>query len=266
MAEAFVVAGAAIYGAAANPANWPYALQAIADCFEDAGTILIYGRDDGRFGVITSPALQEMVAEYGRDWSHRDKRAVRARERGYFLTRDVITDRDAVSPEEMRSDPYYTQFLAKHGLGYFAAASVSPAPHVEVALSAQRRSAKLPYTDAELATLDRLALHVEKALRLGIRLIDGELLKESFGDALGRMAMGVFAVDLLGRVVYANDAGRNFLGDGIALIDGQFTVTARSEREALESALACVTSADHGSATERVKPVLVQRQKTNRPL
>lgn len=266
MDDLFVTAVEAVYGAASNPNYWPQALQAIADCLGDAGTILIYGRDDGRFNIITSPALQAMVEEYGRDWSHRDIRAIRARERRYFLTRDVIADRDVVSPEEIDTDPHYTQFLAKHGLKYFAAASVSPDPHVEGALSVQRRCDKPPYSKTELATLGRLALHVEKSLRLSIHLIDAELLKKGLGDALTYVTMGFFALDSFGRVVFSNRTGEQMLGDGIQLSDGRLTATAASDRNALKAAIAQMNPADSDNLVADVKPVLVYCRKADRPL
>ena len=46
-----------IYSAALEPARWPAALQAVADVFADVGSILIYARDDGTFGVVCSPSL-----------------------------------------------------------------------------------------------------------------------------------------------------------------------------------------------------------------
>lgn len=266
MTDLFVMAVELVYGAASNPGHWPQALQAIADCFGDVGTILIYGRDDGRFGIITSPALQAMVEEYGRDWSHRDIRAIRARERGYFLTRDVITDRDVISPEEFDTNPQYTQFLAKHGLKYFAAAGVSPDPHVEVALSVQRRIDKPQYSEAELATLGRLALHVEKSLRLSIRLIDAELLKEGLGEALAHLAIGVFALNSLGRVVFSNQAGQKMLGDGLQVRDGRLSATVAADQNALETAIECLTRADSAHLIADVKPVLAHGRKANRPL
>lgn len=128
----------AIYIAAADPSHWPAALQAIADCFDDVGAILIYGRDDGSFGVIDSPSLESVTAEYALHWSARDIRALRSRERGYFLNRDVITDRDVLTPDEIEMDPFYSDLLRRHGLKYFAAAIVSPDPRIEVALSVQR--------------------------------------------------------------------------------------------------------------------------------
>ena len=119
-----------IYSAALEPARWPEALQAVAGAFEDIGAILIYGRDDGTFGVVCSPSLEHCVAEYAASWSDRDTRANRGRERGYFVGRDVITDRDVITPDEMNTDPFYSIFLPKHGLRYFACAMVSPDPRI----------------------------------------------------------------------------------------------------------------------------------------
>ncbi len=170
--ERLIAAIESIYIAATNPSHWPSTLQVIADCFEDVGAILIYGRDDGRFGVITSPSLQEVAAEYGAHWSHRDIRAIRARERGHFFKRDIITDRDILTPAEIESDPFYTDLLRRYGLKYFAAATVSPDPHIEVAVSVQRALGNAEYSDEELKMLERLAPHVETALRLSIHLMD----------------------------------------------------------------------------------------------
>jgi hypothetical protein len=128
----------AIYDAALDPDRWPDALQAAADCTDDVGAILIYGRDDGSFGVIGSPSLDAVIEEYRGAWSLRDIRANRTRERGYFINRGVLTDRDVVSVEEIETDPFYCEYLRRHGLKYFAASIVSPDPRVEVGVSVQR--------------------------------------------------------------------------------------------------------------------------------
>ena len=147
-----------IYGTALEPARWPQALQSVAESVGDVGAVLIYGRDDGKFGVISSPSLDYCIGEYAAEWSHRDIRALRSRERGYFLARDVVTDRDVVTVEEMSTEPFYSQFLPRHGLRYFAAAVVSPDPRVEVALSIQRAPERGAYTDAELQVVGEVGL------------------------------------------------------------------------------------------------------------
>jgi len=209
-----------IYTAATEPSHWHIALQAIADTLGDVGSILLYGKDDGSFGVIESVSLTAVVSEYARDgWSFRDIRAVRARERGYFFNRDVVTDRDILSPAERETDPFYSDLLKRHGLEYFAAAMVSPDPRVEVGISVQRRRGLPEYSEAELAILGSLGKHVERSLRLGIRLMDAELVNVGLGEALSRLRIGVFALDSMGRVVFTNPAADGLLGDGLNIVD-----------------------------------------------
>jgi DNA-binding CsgD family transcriptional regulator/PAS domain-containing protein len=264
--DRLIAAIESIYIAAANPSHWPSTLQAVADCFDDVGAILIYGRDDGSFGVIESPSLEPVTAEYAQQWSNRDIRAIRSRERGYFLKRDVITDRDVVSPTEMETDPFYSDLLRRHGLKYFAAAIVSPDPRIEVALSVQRARGKAEYSEDELNVLERLAPHVERSLRLSIRLMDAQSVQAGLATALARIGIGVFALDSLGRVVFSNAASEALLGDGLNIMHDRL-VLANPQTSA--DAVAAIRQALDGRPETIVwdaKPVLVHRQPPKRPL
>ncbi len=262
----FSAALGAIYAAASAPAPWPEALQAVADVSADEGAILVYARDDGRFGVITSHSLQAMVHEYVQSWSHQDMRAIRARERGFFFHRRVITDRDVVTPEEMESDPYYADFLARHGLRYFAAASISPDPHIDVAISVQRRADRNDYSESELDTLGEIVPHVESALRLSIRLLDADLVKNGLADALARIDIGVFALDSLGRAIYSNELGKALLGDGLGIVDHRLVVEGSPSRQEFEAAVRQVIKGQALDTGGRVKPIVVDRNRRGRPI
>ena len=266
--QTFVNAVEAIYDAAPDPSHWPHALQAIADCFGDFGAILIWRRDDGTFGTIVSKSLVEAQKDYEQNgWSVHELRALRTAERGYFFSGDPFTDRHVCSDEEIRTDPVYTQFLARHGLGWFGAIAVSPDPHVGVALSIQRSArTHSPFSDAELAILARLGRHVEKSLRLSIRLFDAELVKVGLGEALARVGIGVFALDSLGRVVFANPAGELLLGDGLALVNDRLLIGAAPERAALEAAIEQMIRAAPEDVAAEPKPILIHRKKAERPL
>jgi DNA-binding CsgD family transcriptional regulator len=255
----------AIYAAAPEPARWPAALDAIAACFGDVGCILIYGRDDGAFGVVESPALSPMLPEYHQKWARRDTRAIRSRERGYFVRRDVITDRDCVSDAEMEADPFYCDFLRRFGLKFFAAAMVSPDPHVEVALSVQRALGKPPYTEGELDLLGKIGGHVEQSLRLGIRLLDSELINVGLGAALARIGIGVFVLDTLHRVVFSNHAGQKLIGHGPSAGDDAIFMPALEIAEVRRALDAAVSGIAAMSMTD-TRPLLIQRPQSARPL
>jgi hypothetical protein len=102
----FVAAVEAIYEAAPQPQQWPHALQAIADCFDDAGALLSYGRDDGTFGHVGSAGLVPVIEDFARNFKGDDLRAIRGAERGYYIPQEISTDLDLVSADEMESHPF----------------------------------------------------------------------------------------------------------------------------------------------------------------
>ena len=255
-----------IYAAATCPDHWPVALARVAACFDDVGAFLIYARDDNRFGMIASPVLQDAVTEYVRAWSHRDTRALRAVERGYYLKGDTMTDSDVVSQDEMQKDPFYTEFLAKYGLRYFAGARVSPDPRVDVALSIQRSADREPYSEEELRLVARISRHIEQSLRLGLRIIEAEGLNQSLSEALAKTSTGVIVLDRLQRVMFANDVAEQLLGDGVAIKDRQLVATDGEDQDRLDRMISSAIGQTLPRATPDPAPVLLRRSRAQRPL
>ncbi len=264
--DRLIAAIEAIYAAAAEPSRWPSTLEIITKCFDDVGSILIYGRDDGSFGVIESPSLKDISAEYASHWSDRDIRAIRARERGYFFKRDVITDRDLLSADEMEADPFYNDLLRRYGLRYFAAATVSPDPHIEVALSVQRALGRPEYSEAELKMLEQLAPHVESSLRLSIHLMDAQSVNIGMGTAMARIGIGVFALDSMGRIVSSNAASQALLGDGLNVVNDRLVLTNPLASEEAVAAIRNALDGDRIILSQETRPILVHRQSASRPL
>jgi PAS domain-containing protein len=262
--ERFVVAVEAIYGAAPDQSQWPYALQKIADCLGDVGAILVWRRDDGGFGTIVSPTLVEAQRDYEENqWYLRDLPGQRNLELGLWLRSDAVTDSDGVhiSDEELATHPFYTEFSARHGLRWRAAVGVAPDPHVAVWVAIQR-GIERPYSQAELELATRLGRHVEKSLRLSIRLLDAELANLGLGDALMRLGIAVFALDSLDRVVFSNPAAERLLGRQIEIIDGRLRLRSDETRDAIGDML-------RGSQADLVsdpKPILLHRAPPGRPL
>ncbi|WOH47319.1 helix-turn-helix transcriptional regulator [Bradyrhizobium sp. sBnM-33] len=258
----------AIYEAATDPSKWPAALGAIADCFGDVGAVLVWRRDDGSFGTIVSDTLIDAQRDYEESgWANRDIRATRATERGYFFNGVPITDRHLCSPDEIRNDPCYTQFLAKQGLGWVAGIAVSPEPHVGVLVSVQRDSSrKSEFSDDELGLLVIIGRHIEKSLRLSIRLLDAELTRLGLGEALARIGIGVFSLDSLGRVVFSNPAGRRLIGDELHLVQDRLRIGSGSTREAIDEAITHTLRGYRHDLVAEPKPLLVHSLNSNRRL
>lgn len=256
--QRFVCAVEAVYGAAATPSLWPAALQTIADCFDDVGAVLIYQRDDGSYGIIVSPSLAEGQQEYDRDeWWRHDVRFSRSRERGYLTRTDAITERHIATSEELETLPFYSQFLKRQGLKWFAGVSISPDPHVAVALSVQRADSKPAFAEEELATLSQLGRHVENALRLGIRLITAEATQQSLADVLARLSVGVFLLDAAGHVIFANPVAEQLCGDALLISQGRLAARSILQQEALSEAIARASAASADTLTAVPRPLLI---------
>lgn len=263
----FVKAIEAIYDAAPDPSRWSQSLQAIADCFEDVGANLLWRRDDGSIGNIVSPKLRTALADYERgEWWRQDIRVARAIEHAYRTNQGALTDRHVATDEETKSHPIYSQFLASHGLRWVAGVEVSPTAHITVTINVQRSRDKPPFSEAELGILTELGVHAEKSLRLSIRLLDAELSNLGFGDALARLGIGVFALDSLKRVVFANPAGKRLMGDGLELARDRLLVRPSAERAALNATIDQMILGAPSDLARSPKPILIHRQSSDRPL
>lgn len=263
----FVTAVEAIYDAAPDPSLWPHALQAIADVTDDVGAVMLWQREDGGFGSIASASLEAGHLEYQEQgWHLRDTRSIRAIERSLWLRGGALTERHFITESEMANDPFFTDFLHRHGLRWCAGVGIAPDPKIQVGMSVQRASNRPQFTDAELELVTRLGRHAEKSLRLSIRLLDAELANVGFGEALARVGIGVFALDSLKRVVFANPAGERLLGDGIAVVNNRLLVGTGPERAALDASIDRMIRAAPTDLAQDPEPILLQRQRSDRPI
>lgn len=233
-----VVAG--IYETSADPLLWPEALGGIAGLFDDVGALLVYSREDGTVGTIVSAGLEAAQRDYERHWWSQDIRFLRSGQQGFLLPGNTITDRDVASEDEIRSHPFYVEFLRPHGLGWLAGTAIAPSRSRGGALSIQRSHLKPPYGDEELILLDRIGRHVEAALRLGMQFLDARLGLEGLGKALSAARLGVFLVDATSRVLIANDSAKAALGTGLSIVGERLAARDPEPRTALSEAIRAV--------------------------
>ncbi len=265
-AATLVRAVEAIYDAAPAPERWPQALAAITDCFGDVGTILIWQRDDGGFGTVVSPSLNAAQKDYQENrWDLRDLPSQRLVEKSYLLERETWDERDGVTVEEMATHPFYTDFGVRHGIRWHLGIACAPDPRVRVWMALQRGLDRPPHSDFERELAGRLGRHVEKALRLSIRLFDAEFANLGLGEALARLGIGVFALDAMGRVVFSNPAGQGVLGEPIAIADGVLRIGAGAQRAGIERAIQQVLKGNVDVEVD-ARAILVNRRESERPL
>jgi DNA-binding CsgD family transcriptional regulator len=255
----------AIYDAAPNPALWPDALGKVASCFDDVGALLQWQKEDGTFGVIVSENLIAAAREYEARWAQHDFKGERAIRAGLYFGGEPVTDRH-VGPvdDAYLNHPFYKEFLVKHGLGWFGGVPVSPDPGIGVVLSVHRHFAQPQFSDADLDVVGSLGRHIEKSLRLSMRLLNAELTNLGLGEALARIGIGVFALDWSARVLFANPVGESLLGAVFDLLHDRLHVRMAASRAPFEAAVSQTLRAEARDLLAEPRPILVQSTATGR--
>ncbi|MGE0055711.1 MAG: helix-turn-helix transcriptional regulator [Hyphomicrobium sp.] len=220
----------AIYASAGSPEQWPETLDRIAQCFSAVGAVLLQQHDDGRIIAITSAGIADAAIDYANKWAAQDVRVSRGKEAGLLTPAGAYTDRDIVTPAEMETLPFYKEFLTPHGLAWFVGGNVSPHPAVLVALSVQRARQQGAFTDEEVQLFLRIAHHVEKALRISIRIADLEATHLALAEALTRFDCAVYLFDDEARVVFANSKAEELIGRVFRLAGSRLEPVLSSER------------------------------------
>jgi DNA-binding CsgD family transcriptional regulator len=120
--------------------------------------------------------------------------------------------------------------------------------------------------DAELSVLARIGPHIEKSLRLSIRLLDSELVKGELGGALARLDIGVFTLDSLGRVLFSNSTAQGLLGEQLAITQQRLRIGLGSERDSIDKLISSTLRGEAADVLAEPKPILLRRTSRESPL
>lgn len=239
----------AIYTAASEPDSWPDALDSMAACYSAVGAVLMLRRSSGFYVTIASPALVAAAADYEAGGWRQDFMAARAIEAVHLNSNTVYTDRHLATRQEIAQHPFYVDFRARHGLGPFLGAVVSPDPEVQVIISMQGALHRRPFSEAEVESFGRLVRHVERALVLSIRLIDAEAGKSALADSLARLSCGAFFIGEDGRVTFANETARALIDGPLRITDGKLGTRHRDGGRLTETIADVLSRASNGDAS-----------------
>lgn len=104
--------------AALNPGLWSDRLHELSIMVGGVGAVLV-SSDHKLSGAPVSQGISEMIEDYYREgWNKKD---IRFRGLDLVLRNGVTVDQEFITKEEMRTSPYYNEWLRKFGCQYFAA-------------------------------------------------------------------------------------------------------------------------------------------------
>ena len=223
------------YEAAAQPDLWRAALDETAVALGAEGCLLLAG-PKAPLASVWSESLDEGVQFGAREgWYERNPRV----ERGLAVMRspqDVITDSRLFSPEELDRLPFHAEFVSRFDLRSFAGLLLAPAGSSGVILSVERRTDQGPFEDCEVAALERIVPHLQRAGHLALLVADAR--SQGMLDAIETMNGAGLLLDGAGRIVRSNARADRHLGRGLSIAQGQLVASHRAANASLQSLIA----------------------------
>ena len=222
----------AFVAAALEPSRWNAAMDVAARATGSFGAILIRGPNLRGPHYPYTESLQRPTEAYTKDgWFKRD---LRDKLLPVVRRRGVGSEFDFITPDEMARHPYYQEFLAPHGMRWFAGVMVGDGKDVSV-LSLQRSIAQGPFSPHELRRLAGLSRRLSSAAELAIAfgLTRAELALETFETSGSAAAM----IDHNGQVLKLNASAERLLGSDLDVVGRRIVSFNADATAALDRAL-----------------------------
>lgn len=201
-----------IYDAAGDDSLWVPVLQEIANLTDSAGGVLLCqsGRD------------RTLFFEHHCNTSDECLRALKERHvlnpwTIHMATRHpvgvVVASDEILALSALRRTAFFDEVLRPQGLGHSAMIGLAQRPDFGVAFSMNRGPHQGSYGKQELRFLQKLTPHLQRSLKLGLRLDAYKALQRAEFRTLDSLAVGVILLDRKARVLFANTAARSFDGE-----------------------------------------------------
>lgn len=192
-----------IYEAAIVPERWKDVLDRLASLASAEGALL-FAAAPGQPRWLSSDTICSRVELWANSPFYqnnpRGQRLVPTREARF------LTDLDAFTPEELDHEPYYTEFLRAHGLGWCVGTSVHSPAGDTLVLSIEKAYDKGPVPRLVAEQLDPLRPHLARAALLSARI------------GLERARATVESLNLIGLPAAVLTHGRKVLAANEALL------------------------------------------------
>lgn len=251
--------------AAVDASAWPKAIAELAQITGSTGVVVLPIQGQRTPGLPMSEGIsegaQELCDVYFRDgWVHRDRRA---NGMAKLLSAGVMVDQDFTTPDAMRRDPYYTDFLGRLGFQWFAGIRIDAGSDIWC-LTLQRSSRQGLFTLDEQAGLARLITPISRVATFAQQL--GQARTSGIVDALEALNIPSLLVNRFGDVIRVNESARKLVGGDLAILRGKITVAySNTLTRALNDHVAATIWADFAPNSRHLNPVVIPRE-GRRPL
>jgi PAS domain-containing protein/DNA-binding CsgD family transcriptional regulator len=255
-----------LYEAAVEPQRWAATLTAIADLLGAVGAqFFLWDKQASAAPFAAVGRLpDEGNAAYVRYYGAIDPRR-EALERvpvGKLFTADEHFDEG-----RFRKSEFFNDFLVPYGVPYVAGGRVLQTTALSAVVAVLRNFGQGPFEPRELAMLERLMPHLQRAARLHSQIGGLRRQNQALEAALDRLTFGVLITDGAGRVMLLNRASEEMAAanDGLLLQGGRLEVAQSKEAIALTRCIAEAVRTAGRRGTEGGGSICISRPSGRRP-
>ncbi|TWC07570.1 DNA-binding CsgD family transcriptional regulator [Bradyrhizobium macuxiense] len=199
--------------AALNYSPWETVLDTAAALTDSFGAILLPIKGGLIPNVPFTQSMNESADAYFRDgWYLRDERNLGI---NIMMQRGVTDDLDISGLDKIERHPYYQEFLAPHGLRWFAGVRVACGEDIWC-LSLQRTIKQGPFSEAEKKQLAKLSNHLSAGAALARAM--GSATTKGAVDAFEISRTAIVLINRMGEIFQANPCAELLLRGEVRIV------------------------------------------------
>lgn len=206
-----------VYDAALDPALWPAFLRALAMALgAHAPTLFSHECPTGQGAVSIALDVDDDHIRKYRDYYA--ERNVLLRRGGALLAEGRVRTSHMMCPDrELIASEYYNDYMRPLDLFSGVGATILKDGSRTFNLSVFRPHRFAVCGESEVALVQAILPHLNRALRVHRRIADLQLRERSLEEAFDRLPTAVLLVDRTGRILFANARGVALLAEGDAV-------------------------------------------------
>jgi len=233
-----------IYDAAVNAKRWPLFVQRLAHALNAPSCLLrVQDLASNQVGTYITHGLDpEFQKKYTDYYVHIDPLMTLPDQ---YLPGTVIQTATCM-PESFRQSEFYNEYALPQGMEHILGSfPVRDDARVAV-LGVQRPASAGQYQAHEVALLDRLMPHLQRAIKISRHLMQVTAKAEAACDVLNRMSVGVILVDTFGSPVFVNGTAEAMMraGAGLSIVRNNLQAPTWADTLELQRLIAAAASGD----------------------
>lgn len=209
-----------IYAAAADSEQWVSVLEGISECMGADGYGL-YQVDLATSTVnqmVSNYLTESAVARYNSEFAAYDIWLERTL---HYPVGQMVGSQQLTTRRELLDSRFYREYLWELGVDHCAGGFVSRRDDQVVCLAMPRQARTGDYSGDDIAWLNRLAPHLDRACTIQGQMQSNRMLADSALEALDHLAMAMLLLDSNGRIVAGNTLAEKLFVNGLLRRNGE---------------------------------------------